>query len=697
MVEPDTPEIAARSRVSPLSLLFSLGLFVLLMSLLLGMEAWKTQRAQLGFGSGMARNYARIFSEHAVRSIEGVSITLKEIANSLHIEKKWWEGDSLELHTLLRGKKLNGLPHVRDIILFDGDGLQRARSMVHPAASFTVNDRDYFVRHRNQGEDLIISHPFFGRNTKTWTFAISRRLTDLDNVFSGVVFASIEPRYFQDFYGVTEVLPGVQVALMQKDGTILASWPSQMADGTSHIGQSLASLPLFAPLREAGTMAPGAEAIIDGTIFAFKELDEYSLRVAVAVPSAVVLEDWRRHLRNLVLAAGLVFLVLVVAVVMAMRHMRSEVRTAVALREAADKFAALATCSGEWFWETDADGRVTYLSDRFEEVIGCPRAYLLGQTREELLDPTATSSDLTLVQGAIASRQPFRNMEWPLRLADGSTRWVRSSGIPHLDGEGRLLGYRGTATDITAQRAMATHDLQRQRVEALGQLAGGIAHELNNLLHPIINFAYFARHRVSDDPTARKYLDNVCDSGIRAREIVRGVLTFARHEHQERRHMVFSQALQHALDLAVGGLPASLRVERAIEESSDLALVSETEVAQIVVNLLTNARDATDGDGVVTVTLRGIDLAVETEIGESRLSPGCYLRLEVADNGCGMDEATRSRVFDPFFTTKPPGAGTGLGLSVVYGIVQSWRGAIEVDTRPGEGTTFRIHVPVFLE
>jgi CheY-like chemotaxis protein/two-component sensor histidine kinase len=231
-------------------------------------------------------------------------------------------------------------------------------------------------------------------------------------------------------------------------------------------------------------------------------------------------------------------------------------------------------------------------------------------------------------------------------------------------------------------------------MEALGTLAGGIAHDFNNILAAIEGNAKLAIADLPVDHAAQESLSEIEKSSARAVDIVRRILTFSRHQEPNRDVIDLQPAVEEALGLLRATLPA--RVELRAEFASDVArtIADPTEVHQIVMNLITNASHAIGSRG------GRIDLRVDTALVASTegnaiagLHPGRYARLTVTDDGSGMDKATSDRIFDPFFTTKPVGQGTGLGLSLVHGVVKSTGGMVTVDSQLGVGTTFRIYFP----
>lgn len=215
---------------------------------------------------------------------------------------------------------------------------------------------------------------------------------------------------------------------------------------------------------------------------------------------------------------------------------------------------------------------------------------------------------------------------------------------------------------------------------AIGQLAGGIAHEINNLLHPILNLSRRVAAQFASGDEKRKQLDIVVDAGVRASEIVAGILAYVRPDIGDGSRMPFPDAVRRASDAIRPIVGESIRYKMEID-TEDGPSVAAGEVLQVLSNLVANAVYATGGAGAITVSfsVSGDDDKPYT--------------LIVADDGSGMDDMTRERALEPFFTTKEPGRGTGLGLSIVYGLVRNWRGTIEIESRPGHGTHIIIRLP----
>jgi signal transduction histidine kinase len=530
----------------------------------------------------------------------------------------------------------------------------------------------------------------------------------------------------------------------------------------------------------------------------------------------------------------------------ALRQHRDDLEREVAVRTrdlaaSESRHRDVAEVASDWFWETNADLRITFLSKRFSETSAIPWAQVADHDFTDLVALGFDPAGMGELRATIAAQAPFQNVVNRIELSNGNTRFWRMSGKPFTDAAtGAFGGFRGTGTDVTAwiareaaleaallraeaaeqdaQKAQARlvdaieaipesfvlHDADdrlvlcnasyaelydlsaearapgarfvdalratalrtrpsadareidaevtarlerhraiggnreehrlangrwvqvlerrtsdggvvgiridvtderqreaaerdREKLAALGHLAGGVAHEINNLLQPALGVADLVRDSLpEDDVDAHEALDHVLDSTRKMRDIVRNILLFARKEDPRLAAIDLVTELRAALGFVGNLVPPSITVrEHDLDRHAGaMVAVNKTQLTQVLTNLLVNAAQATTGNGTVTVSVdrvcpdpkEAVDLAIE--------AGRPYLAISIADTGCGMDAATCARIFEPFFTTKPIGQGTGLGLSVAYGILRSWKGAITVRSQVGQGTTFVLYVPV---
>ncbi len=299
----------------------------------------------------------------------------------------------------------------------------------------------------------------------------------------------------------------------------------------------------------------------------------------------------------------------------------------------------------------------------------------------------------------IDSGQPRLHIEEPLSLPDGRLITLLTTKTPLRNAAGEITGVLGTYLDITARKeAEATRAQleiqlrQAQKMEAIGTLAGGIAHDFNNILGVILSNAQLAALDTAPGHPAAEGLAEITAAGQRAKALVEQILAFSRQQPTRRLVVEAPVIVAEVARFLKATLPASVDFVTDLEPGCPPILADATQVHQILVNLVTNAWHALgDQPGRICLGLRAVPAEELSAVPD--LPAGKYVRFTVSDTGCGMDSATLKRIFDPFYTTKPPGQGTGLGLSVVHGIVQQHRGAVQVDSQPGVGSTFTGYLP----
>ncbi len=280
-------------------------------------------------------------------------------------------------------------------------------------------------------------------------------------------------------------------------------------------------------------------------------------------------------------------------------------------------------------------------------------------------------------------------------------------GVRHLDARIVRSGPNevvATVRDITERKSNETHRerleqllRQSQKMEAIGTLAGGIAHDFNNILTAILGYTELLRVQVRGQAGVEERLAEIAKAGERAKGLVSQILTFSRRQEHTRVTMSIGPAIDEALKLLRAAIPTSIEIEAQVDPELPQVLADATQIHQVVMNLAANAAAAmAGGPGRLHVGCSQVALD-DAAAANAGLSAGPYVRLLIEDSGCGMEPEVLERIFDPFFTTKGPGEGTGLGLSVVHGIVKAHEGAILVDSRVNEGTKFRIYLPALLE
>ena len=343
--------------------------------------------------------------------------------------------------------------------------------------------------------------------------------------------------------------------------------------------------------------------------------------------------------------------------------------------------------------------RIAAVNTAFSKLFGISDKDIVGRPLEDVVPPHML--ERTLARYDCAARTGARQVWEEIMSSRAGEKFGEITLIPLFDAEGRCTNYVGTVHDMTAriqserERAQLQSRLhQAQRIQALGTLAGGIAHDFNNILAAIGGNTDLLLEDIGADSPMRKPLLEIQKASRRANDLVRQILTFSRSSAPTYEIVDPRPVAAEALELLRATLPSDLELRESFAEDTPSIKADSTQFHQVVVNLVANAAHASGRErGAVEVLL---DAATDAEIPRDTPAPiarGRYLRLRVRDQGCGMDAATLKRVFEPFFTTRPPGQGTGLGLSVVHGIVESHKGVIHIDSALGRGTVVSVFLP----
>lgn len=341
-------------------------------------------------------------------------------------------------------------------------------------------------------------------------------------------------------------------------------------------------------------------------------------------------------------------------------------------------------------WLVASSGRTTYANAAMAGLLGSTPKEMRGRPISDFLDEALWLE----VKGFLARQrnQAGERMELRLRRLDGSDLFGIVAGSPITTDEGVFVGTMLNVSDVTGKRSIDAQIVQNQRLEAIGQFAGGIVHDFNNLLTAIQGFTELARANLPEGDPSRKDLDQVLASAARASAITRKLLAFTHRQILVPVDIDPAQVIADLVPMLRPLLGDAIAVAVEVEAEHGWIRVDPTQLEQVVINLAVNARDAMPTGGTMTIAVHDLR-SIDPNRPDPDLSAGPFVRISVSDTGTGMDEATRAKIFDPFYTTKGPGKGTGLGLSTVFGIVTQSGGQIGVETAPGEGSTFHVDLP----
>jgi len=364
------------------------------------------------------------------------------------------------------------------------------------------------------------------------------------------------------------------------------------------------------------------------------------------------------------------------------------------LRISEEKFRNLVETTSDWIWEVDADFRYIYASPKVKGLLGYEPEEVIGKSPFDFMAPDEAKIVMAGLLGNDRAQQPFSSLKNWNRHKNGHSVLLETSGIPLFDENNQFKGYRGIDRDITEKKRLEEQVLQKQKMEALGTLTAGITHDFNNILSMIIGNTELAVSDITDNDPVKNRLEQVLTASFRARDVVRQLLHFCRKSVEERKPVSPILLIKESLKLIKASIPKTIKVIENLPANSLDLMADPTQIHQIVINLCTNSVFAmSENGGVLEINIENRFLKNEDLFFDPDLNPGNYIMMTFADTGLGMDPATIDRIFDPYFTTKGNEEGTGLGLSVVQGIVKNHGGALQVSSTVGKGSTFRVYLP----
>ncbi len=363
------------------------------------------------------------------------------------------------------------------------------------------------------------------------------------------------------------------------------------------------------------------------------------------------------------------------------------------LKESQETLKSIMDNSSALIYLKDVRGRYIFVNKKFESLFNIPEHNVIGREDSDIFPEESARSFKENDKKVLDCVCPLE-FEECLELPDGLHTYI-SIKFPVCNMEGKPVSVCGITTDITERKILERKLIQSHKMEAIGRLAGGIAHDFNNILTAIIgNTELILMENESNSFSLN--LQEILKSGIRARELVKQILTFSRYTEEEKKAINMTSVIEESCRLLRSTLPKTIEIKVKIEGDSLTVFADETHIHQIFMNLCTNAAHSMrEKGGTVTVDISGFDITSDNMATYDDLSPGAYIRLSVTDTGHGMTQYIIDKIFEPFFTTKPHGEGTGMGLSIVHGIVKNYGGTIIVSSEPGKGSVFQVLLPRF--
>ena len=372
-----------------------------------------------------------------------------------------------------------------------------------------------------------------------------------------------------------------------------------------------------------------------------------------------------------------------------------------ALRESEEKYRSILENMEEGYYEVDLAGNFTFINDAMCRIRGYARDELIGMNNRQYMNPETAKKVYKLYSEVYRTGRPIKNCQWKIMKRDETEGYVEVSASLVKDLEGKPIGFQGIVQDVTQKKQdemekerLQSQLHQSQKMEAVGTLAGGIAHDFNNILAIIMGNAELAFDDVPNGNPVKDYLNEIRLASVRAKDMVQQLLAFSRKSDEENMPLDMAPIIKESMKMLRSAIPTSVEFGQRISGDPCNVMGDAAQINQIVMNLVTNSSDAmSEKGGLLEVTLENVVLREEKPCFNWILSPGAYVRLGMRDTGEGIEPKIMDRIFEPYYTSKEIGKGTGMGLSVVHGIVKRHGGGIRVESELGKGTIFEIYFP----
>jgi PAS domain S-box-containing protein len=659
-------------------------------------DSWRSYHIAIAATDREIGNVANALAEQTAWTFRAVDLLLLDTA-------QWYgsDGRNIPPQRLNEGlaNKAAGVKQVSLVTIVDAHGIQRNRSRGVSPPNLDVSDRSYFTAQRDgAAQGLFMSEPIVTRSENRAAVELSRRVNDEKRGFAGAVTAIVNLDDIKQFYRAVNLGAGTAIQLVREDGTLLVRNPPAM----EAVGRKFPEL-AAAPTSAAGRLVNPIDGRSD--FIAIAPIRDTPLKLTVTREAAVALQAWRDETIRVAVRTIVLVLLGTLTVAALLRQLRRVAAGERALRDSEERYALAMEGADEGHWDWDVAADRIFLSPKMSMLYGLRADSVINSRSTWLaqivMHPDDAAHFETALSEHFSGRTARYECEYRVRHPTGDWHWLRARGRCLRDSAGHPVRFVGSATDVTAQRqAQADKEQlegqlrQSQKMEAIGTMAGGIAHDFNNILGAILGYGELAQQNSAEGSPLRRYLDNVMHAAERAKLLVEGILGFSRSGLGERAPVNIRSVVSETLELLEASLPAGIRLESRIDAGDAAVMGDATYLHQVAMNLCTNAIQAMEHGGLLSVILECVEVSESRTLSRGSLAPGPYVRLIVSDTGVGIPPAVLERMFDPFFTTKSVGEGTGLGLSLVHGIITDLAGAIDVATEAGRGTRFEIWLPV---
>jgi len=743
----DAEFLHTKVRPFTIRLVASVVLVNLFVYLIVGLSLYQIRRQHEQNTAFSTQNLAQSV-EHSVSGIfSKIDVTLFSIENEVEQQFTHGIGSSVSFNAYLQNLQTQ-LPEVVSLSVTDAEGNVLNSTNLPLQKRINLADREYFQRLRGAPQSgMVLSNQVVSRINNVPAIVLARRFNYGDGRFMGVAVASVSIDYFNKIFSEFNIGKHGAIGIRDLDLSLIALYPKSPETGSQPGSRVVARMTedMIRTSPQAGTYTViYSRDNIERTL-SYRKAAKYPIYIFVGQATRDYLAPWYRE-SGLAIALAVLFSLLSLRSarltyrrrleeiratgVIRQKEERLRLQTAQLEQELAERQSAqealqkqavilqeevaerrkaeealrmeqefsqlLVQSSPVFLVAIGKDGRVLMMNDSMLQKLGYRREEVLGRDYLTTFVPEEDRGELVgIFKSLIEYSKPEYSHINRVLAKDGQVMTCEWRGTPVFKGSYDF--FLGAGIDISERRKLEEQLHQSQKLESIGRLAGGVAHDFNNMLSVILGAAQLAMPKVPAGGELWKLLDAITAAAVRSSGITRQLLAFSRKE----------AIVPRAIDLNAHIAEDQKHLVRLIGEDVKLSFhpaaepcmikMDPSQLDQVLMNLSVNARDAMQGGGSLIMETFTMHLDSDHSHFLPDAQPGDYVLLTVSDTGCGMDRETRSRIFEPFFTTKELGRGTGLGLSTVYGIVTQNGGFINCYSEPGEGTTFRVYLPRLLD
>ncbi|QUN32601.1 PAS domain S-box protein (plasmid) [Cupriavidus sp. KK10] len=574
-----------------------------------------------------------------------------------------------------------GVPQVRALSIGDASGKLFATSRPTDVGQPSIGSRSDFQRLKQaQGGALDVSEPFTSAIDGKRAFDIGVRLQDKDGQFQGVALAEIDEAYMTSFYRDIDIVPGTTIVLRRADGRSVMTY--------SNPGE----LKLSGDVRSAARAVPNMP-----------------LTLVVSRNDAAVLNPWHATAASVLARTGFISAFIMLLMFALIARMRRLERVNDELESSERRWRTVYENAPVGIMVLRAHGRYLMANPAFQRMVGYTDAELAERRALDITHPDDHALTQAHIDELVRDGRDSVRFQKRYLHRDGHVVWTDMSvarvfadrPATRQDGRQGEVLIIATVEDIThrladerERRRLEGQLRQSQKLEALGTFAGGVAHDFNNILGAILGFGERALAFSSENPTARKHIEQVMKAGDRARLLVERILTFSRSGTTARVPVDLHAVATEAVELLRATAPVKVLLDVKLDGEGTYVMGDATHMHQVIMNLCSNAVHAMPNGGMLGISLDRVSFQSPVSFSVGAVGPGAFAQLRVTDQGVGISADVLERMFNPFFTTRRAGEGTGLGLSLVDGIVREYGGGIDVHTVQGSGSRFDVYLPL---